>query len=46
MLFAWLERAPEYDKNPKAGLIAWIGKAEYKPEESLALIGLYGGSIL
>ena len=26
-LFAWLEHASDYDRNPKAGLIAWIGEA-------------------
>ena len=34
---------PEYDKNPKVRLIAWIGKSEYRPEDSPTLIGLYNG---
>ena len=39
-LFAWLKHAPEYDRNPKARLIAWICKVEHGPEESPASIGL------
>ena len=45
-LFARLERVPDYDGNPKARLIAWIGETEYRPEESLASIGLYSGKYL
>ena len=44
--FAWLEHAPHYDGNPKAGLIAQIGKVEYGPEESPSLIGFYRGKYL
>jgi hypothetical protein len=41
-LFAWMERAPDYDRKPESTLIAKINKEEYGPKEYSPRLGLYG----
>ena len=45
-LFSHLERAPRYDGNPEADLIAMIGGEKYRPKEMPELIGLYSGKYI